>query len=395
MHGDWLDIVLLVLAALAALSGYRQGFLVGVLSFVGLIGGGVVGAKIAPMIAHHFVGSGEAIAGVVVVFAAASIGRALAGALGIVLRRQLHWDAARAVDAAAGAALSAVAVLLIAWFIGSSLVQSPFVGVAREVNGSRVLTAVDRAVPAQVQAWFADFRQVVANGGFPQVFGALGAEKIVPVAPPDAAVLRDPQIVAAAGSVVKITGAARSCSRQLEGSGFVFAPGRVMTNAHVVAGVRQPFVQVGGEGRKLPATVVYYDPHVDVAVLVVDGLTAKPLRFGTTSAPPGTPAVVAGFPQDGPYTATAVRVRGVENARGPDIYQDSEVTRQIYAVRGDIEPGNSGGPLLDEKGQVDGVVFGKAVNDTQTGYALTANQVAAAARAGGLATAAVSTQSCD
>jgi S1-C subfamily serine protease len=384
-----------VLVALSALSGYRQGFLVGVLSFIGLIGGGVVGAKIAPTIAHHFVGSGEAIAGVVVVFAAASIGRALAGALGIALRRRLHWDAARAVDAGAGAVLSAVAVLLIAWFIGSSLVQSPFTGIARAVNGSRVLTAVDRAVPGEVQAWFADFRQVVANGGFPQVFGALGAEKIVPVAPPDVSVLRNPEIAAAQGSIVKITGAARSCSRQLEGSGFVFAPGRVMTNAHVVAGVRQPVVQVGGVGAKLPATVVYYDPHVDVAVLLVAGLTAKPLSFDTASAAPGTPAVVAGFPQDGPYTASAVRVRGVENARGPGIYQDSEVTRQIYAVRGDIEPGNSGGPLLDQKGHVDGVVFGKAVDDAQTGYALTATEVAAAASAGASATAAVSTQSCD
>jgi S1-C subfamily serine protease len=395
VHGDWLDLAIVALVALSLFSGYRQGFLVGALSLVGLLGGAVIGAEIAPWVAGHFSGTGEAIAGVVVVFAAASLGRALAGATGIFVRRQVHWRPARTVDAVGGAAVSAIAVLLIAWFIGSSLAHSPFGGVARAVNGSRVLTAVDRAVPSQVQIWFADFRKVVASGGFPQVFGALGAERIIPVDPPDPGVLDDPEIVAARASVVKITGSARSCSRSIEGSGFVFAPGRVMTNAHVVAGVRQPEVQVGGAGSQLPATVVYYDPQVDVAVLLVDGLSAKPLRFDTELAGPGTAEAIAGFPRDGPYTLSAVRVRGTEHARGPDIYQDTEVTREIYALRGIVQPGNSGGPLLDKDGQVDGVVFGKAVGDADTGYALTASQVAAAAKAGAGATAAVSTQGCD
>jgi S1-C subfamily serine protease len=397
VHGDWLDLVLVVLVALSALSGYRQGFVVGILSLIGLLGGGVIGAEIAPTIAHHFAGSAEAIAGVVVVFAAASLGRAAAAAIGAVVRRQLHWRQARAVDSAGGAVVSAIAVLLVAWFIGSSLVQSPFLGVARAVNGSRVLTAVDRAVPSQVQAWFADFRKVVGSGGFPQVFGALGAERIVPVAPPDAAVVNSPQIIAAQASIVKVTGAARSCSRQIEGSGFVFANDRVMTNAHVVAGVREPTVRLAN-GKQLNATVVYYDPHVDVAVLAVNGLGqlgAKPLPFDATGAGPGTSAAIAGYPQDGPYSVLPVRIRGIENARGPDIYQDRQVTREVYSLRGDVEPGNSGGPLLDTSGHVYGVVFGKAVNDNDTGYALTANQVSDAAHAGATATRQVSTQGCD
>jgi S1-C subfamily serine protease len=383
------------LVALSAFSGYRQGLVVGVLSFIGLLGGGVIGAELAPWVASHFAGSAQAIAGVVIVFVGASVGRAVAGAVGAVLRRQLHWDAVKLADSVGGCVVAGIAVLLIAWFIGSSLAQSPFPGVARTVNDSAVLRVVDRQVPLQVRAWFADFRRVVAGGGFPQVFGALGAERILPVAPPDAAALDDPQVRAAQGSVVKVSGTARSCSRDIEGSGFVFAPGRVMTNAHVVAGVRRPTVQVGGRGDRLPATVVYYDPHVDVAVLAVDQLSAKPLAFDTDQPGAGTSGVVAGFPNDGPYTLAAVRVRGVENARGPDIYQDRQVTREIIAVRGDIEPGNSGGPLLDLDGRVDGVVFGKAVNDAQTGYALTAEQVAAAAKAGATATQPVSTQGCD
>jgi S1-C subfamily serine protease len=394
VHGDALDLLLIALVGLSAYSGYRQGFLVGILSFVGLLGGAVIGAQVAPFFARHFAGTLGPFVGVIIVFTIASLGRLGAGALGRILRRQLQRDPARQVDEVGGAVVSAVAVLLIAWFLGSSLVQAPFPSVARQVNGSRVLTAVDHEVPAGVRTWFSDFRTLVAGGGFPQVFGALGAERIFPVSPPDDAVLTQPGVAVAAASVVKVTGDARSCSRRIEGSGFVFAPGRVMTNAHVVAGVRNPSVQVGGVGAQLPATVVYYDPRVDVAVLSVARLTAPALSFGgplSTSAS----AVVAGFPGDGPYLASPVRVRGSERARGPDIYQDAQVTRDIYAVRGEVEPGNSGGPLLDTHGVVAGVVFGKAINDPETGYALTAAQVSAAADIGRTATIAVSTHGCD
>ena len=144
----------------------------------------------------------------------------------------------------------------------------------------------------------------------------------------------------------------------------------------------------------LPATVVLYDPRIDVAVLVVPRLHAPSLPFAGPLAT-SADAVIAGFPEDGPYVATPARVRGAELARGPDIYQDADVTRNIYAVRADVQPGNSGGPLLDRNGGVAGVVFGKAVNDATTGYALTAAQVSSAATAGRTATAPVSTRGCD
>ncbi|MDQ1465523.1 MAG: hypothetical protein QOC73_2464 [Actinomycetota bacterium] len=394
MPGDALDLILLLLVVLSAVSGYRQGFLVGVLSFVGLLGGAVIGAKVAPLLAVHFAGAMEPFVGIVTVFAVASLGRIAAGAIGAVLRKRLRWQPAQTVDAFGGAIVSGLAVLLIGWFIGSSLVQAPFPTIARQVNGSVVLTKVDHQVPAQVRIWFADFRKVVAGGTFPQVFGALGAERIFPVPAPDPAVLQAPGIAQAAASMVKVTGDARSCSRRLEGSGFVYADGRVMTNAHVVAGVRNPMVQVGGAGQLLPATVVLYDSKVDIAVLAVPGLNAKPLSFSSPLVS-GNDAVVAGFPEDGPYSVTPVRIRGVERARGPDIYQDANVTREIYAVRGEVQPGNSGGPLLSKSGQVAGVVFGKAVNSSTTGYALTAAQVAADASAGRTATSQVSTRGCD
>jgi S1-C subfamily serine protease len=394
VHPDALDWLLALLVVLSAYSGYRQGFVVGVLSFIGLLGGAVVGAQLAPLVAKHFSGTVAPFAGVAIVFAVASVGRIGAGALGTVLRRRLRWQPARTVDSISGAVVSGFAVLLIGWFIGSSLVQAPFPSVARQVNGSQVLTAVDHQVPPEVRSWFADFRTVVAGGGFPQVFGALGAERILPVAPVDPAVVLTPGIVAAKASMVKVTGDAKSCSRRIEGSGFVYADDRVMTNAHVVAGVRNPQVQVDGVGPSLPATVVVYDPKVDIAVLLVPGLHAPALRF-TGPLASAANAVVAGFPEDGPYTTTAARIRGEEHARGPDIYQDADVTRDIYAIRALVQPGNSGGPLLDTNGGVAGVVFGKAVNDASTGYALTAQQVSAAATLGRTSTAAVSTRGCD
>jgi S1-C subfamily serine protease len=394
VHPDALDLILVLLVVLSAFTGYRQGFVVGVLSFIGLLGGAVIGAQLAPLIARHLAGTIAPFAGVATVFAVASLGRIGAGALGAVLRRRLRWQPARTVDSVGGAIVSGLAVLLIGWFIGSSLVQAPFPSVARQVNGSQVLAAVDHQVPVEVRGWFSDFRTVVAGGGFPQVFGALGAERILPVAPVDPAVVLTPGIVQAKASIVKVTGDAKSCSRRIEGSGFVYADGRIMTNAHVVAGVRNPSVQIGGVGPSLPATVVVYDPRVDVAILLVKGLHAPILTFSQPLETAAS-AVVAGYPQDGPYTTTAARIRGEEHARGPDIYQDADVTRDIYAIRGEVQPGNSGGPLLDTNGAVAGIVFGKAVNDPTTGYALTAAQVSAAANLGRTATLPVSTRGCD
>jgi S1-C subfamily serine protease len=195
------------------------------------------------------------------------------------------------------------------------------------------------------------------------------------------------------GSLVKIEGIARECGTEVDGSGFVYAPDRVMTNAHVVAGIDRPEVLVRGTGRAWPASVVYIDPRLDVAVLAVPGLSAPQLEF-TTDARRGDPVVVAGFPGGGPLTATPARIRGTIQARGTDIYDRGTVTREVYAIRGEVRPGNSGGPLLAADGRVDGVVFASALDDPDTGYALTARQVADAAKAGRSAKQPVDTGSC-
>lgn len=391
---DLLDLALLVICLGFGFSGYRQGFVVGALSFAGFLGGGALGAKYAGSLHAHFhVGIDAALFGLLVVVVGAVLGQLVATIIAASLRRELTWRPLRAADAIAGGVISVVSVLLVAWLVGTALAHSSPRGVAREVRHSAVLQAVDTLMPADARTWFGSFRRLLNQSDFPEVFGGIGPDHIVEVAPPPPKLARTQAVRSAEPAVVKVKGIANSCSRQLEGSGFSYARNHVMTNAHVVAGVASPAVQTT-DGRVLHAHVVLFDPQRDVAVLWVPHLGGSPLSFGAAMQH-GQNAIVVGYPEDGPLTAVAARVRSVQNARGPDIYQNSQVTRQIYSLYSRIRPGNSGGPLLDTDGQVAGVVFAAAVDDATTGYALTASEVASDANQARTARTSVSTQMCD
>jgi S1-C subfamily serine protease len=387
------DYVLLALAVLAGLSGWRNGLVGGVLSFVGFIGGALVGALIAPHLLGSLSGITAAVLAIGVVVIAAGIGNALAGLLGTWVRSVVTWRPAQVVDSVGGSVFGVLSLALVAWVVASALLLVPLGPVSSAVRGSAVLREIDTVMPQAPRDWVSGLRSALDSTGFPQAFGGFTLDPVIPVDAPDPALLKDPAVRAAWGSLVKVEGIAPDCGTQVDGSGFVYARDRVMTNAHVVAGVANPGVLVRGTGRVWPARVVYIDPRVDVAVLEVPGLSAPTLAFSTT-ATRGDPAVVAGFPGGGVLTASAARVRGRISARGTDIYGNGEVTRDIFAVRGTIRPGNSGGPLLSSDGHVYGVVFASAVDDPDTGYALTADQVAAAARAGAAADTPVGTGSC-
>jgi S1-C subfamily serine protease len=394
--GDLLDLILIGVVTAFAVSGYRQGFIIGALSLAGFLGGAAFGLVIAPAIAEALVQgpAQRSLLAIVVVFVAAMIGQFAASTIGAAMRDLVTWRSATLLDAIGGAVVSALSVLVIAWLIGTSVANAPFRVIAGQVNNSAVLRSVDRMMPEAARTWFSGFRRVVASGPFPQVFGGLGAEGIVSVPAPDNAVLSSPALRQAGTSVVKVLGTAPGCGKQIEGSGFVFAPDHVMTNAHVVSGVRGgPDVFTPG-GRELRAYVVVYDYQRDVAVLYVPGLRTASLSFAAPAAT-GTDAVVAGYPHNGAFTVVAARIGGIQEARGPDIYQSSQVTREIYSVRANVEPGNSGGPLLSKGGGVYGVVFAAATGQADTGYALTAAEVAPDAQAGMTATGEVSTGFCD
>jgi S1-C subfamily serine protease len=392
--GDLLDLILVVLAAAFAVAGYRQGFIVGMLSCIGFLAGAAVGATFSPALAKFLVQSPaqQALVAIIVVFITAMIGQLLASLLGVALRSRVTWRPVAVVDSLGGAAVSVVSVLLIAWFIGSAVVNAPFPSVARQVRSSDVLRGVGQFMPPAALSMFSDFRHLLDKSPYTQVFGALGVSGALNVPPPNPNIVHKPAVQQDQVSIVKIKGVAESCNRKLEGSGFVISPDHVLTNAHVVAGVNIGLVVIAGH--KLNATVVLFDPRVDVAVLYVPGLTAPPLRFSTTSASKDDNAVVAGYPLNKQFSTVPARVSGEASAGGPDIYRTGSVTRDIYEIRALVEPGNSGGPLLAPNGTVYGVVFAAAVNYRETGYALTAGQVEGDAHAAAHLTTGVSTQRC-
>jgi S1-C subfamily serine protease len=387
------DLVLIVMAVAAGISGWRQGLIGGVLSFAGFIGGAIVGVLVAPFVVGRLSGLAAAALGVAIVLVAAGIGNALASLLGRAIRERVTWHPARVLDSASGSMFAVLAVALVAWMVASALVVAPLGPVSTEVRASRVLGEIDQVLPPSTRDWVSGLRSALDNTGFPEAFSGFTLDPVIPVDPPDPALLKDPAVRAAWGALVKVEGVADRCGTQVDGSGFVFAPHRVMTNAHVVAGVDQPTVLVRGAGQVYPATVVLFDPRLDVAVLDVPDLVAAPLSFAGP-AERGDPAVVAGFPGGGPLKASPARIRARITARGSDIYGRGTVTREVYSLRGEVRPGDSGGPLLDPQGRVDGVVFASSVDDPQTGYALTAQQVSAAAEQGASTSQEVATGSC-
>jgi S1-C subfamily serine protease len=399
VRGDVLDLILLVVVAAFAVSGYRQGFIVGILSFFGFVGGALLGAEFGPSISRALVGgqTQQDIIAVVLLVSFAVIGQFIASSIGAAMRSTVTWHSATLLDSVGGSLVSVVSVLLIAWVVGSVLIESPFPVVDTQVNNSLVLQTLDRFMPSPAKTMFSDFRRLLAsNNAYAEVFSGIGAERILAIPAPDPAVVNGSGVQSASNSVVRVQGVAPSCSRSIEGSGFVISPDHVLTNAHVVAGVTsRQTVTIGNGASTLLATVVYYDPQVDVAILYVPRLDLTPLQFAG-SANPGDNAVVAGYPLDAPHLhLVPARIGGVQNAQGPNIYETTTVTRQIYEIRAVVRSGNSGGPLLSPQGTVDGVVFAAAVGVSDTGFALTAAEVSEDASAGEHLTSPVSTGACD
>jgi S1-C subfamily serine protease len=374
-----LDWALVALVVAYALSGYWQGFITGAFATIGLVLGGLLGIWVAPQLLGDAAPSiWVSLGALLVVLVCASFGQAVLQYAGTRARAAIRWQPVRALDAVGGAALSVVAVLLVVWTLGVAISGSSIPGLSPLVRNSRVLGTVNDAMPDQAYTALRAFDDVVGSSFFPRYLEPFARERIVNVAPAPSGLVRDPDIVRAEKGVYKIRGE-NACGSGVEGSGFLYSPNRLMTNAHVVAGVRQPEVRVGNG--EVPATVVYYNPDVDVAVLEVHGLTGPYLHFDLHGHS-GEPGAALGYPNDGPFDAQPVRIRSEQRLRSPNIYGAGAVTREVYSIRGLIRPGNSGGPFVSTAGRVLGVVFAASVSDRNTGYALTADQVAKAAAAG-------------
>ena len=392
---SFVDLALIVLALVFALSGFRQRLIVSAASFVGFFGGAVLGAQLSGPLADDIADSSvtRVFVALVVVLAGALLGQLLAGMIGRAVRKRVTWEPAKMVDAVAGAVVSAIAVLLVAWMIATPLASSPFPGVAGQVRQSSLVQAVDRSVPDQVRTIYDSLRRAIDRQGLPDVLDPLTPTQARDVPAPDPALEQSPVVAQVRGSVVQIRGIAPSCSRQIDGSGFVFAPERVMTNAHVLAGVSEP--QVTAEGEQYDARPVYVDEETDIAVLAVPGLPQVPLPFTPEAVDTGADAIVMGYPGGGSLYVGPARVRDRGAISGPDFRATQTVERDVYALYGQVRAGNSGGPLLAPDGSVLGVVFASAIDDPDTGYALTAAQVSAAVQQGTTALAPVDTGPCE
>jgi len=400
--GDLLDLILIAVIAAFAVAGYRQGFIIGVLSLLGFVAGIALGAVVAPGISRALAtrASWQAFLAILVVFITAVIGMLIASGIGVTVRSRLSGRQLTIADSLGGAAVNVIAVVIVAWIIASFVANSPqFPAVSRQVGNSAVLRTVDKVMPrsALYLPMFPQLRTLISHGLYSQVFDVIGAQTGAGLAAPDQSVLSSRGWQKDEQSIVMIKGVATTCSLTIEGSGFVISPGHVLTNAHVVAGVDENlavYSPPGPLGTRYPARVVLYDPENDIAVLDVPDLTAPWLRFATTPAPPDSDGVVAGYPLSKPLMPVAARIGASFPATGPDIYQTGSVTRQIYDIRAPILPGNSGGPLLSPDGLVDGVVFAASTNVLDTGYALTAGQVQGDVQKGSSASRTVSTESC-
>ncbi|GGW21016.1 MarP family serine protease [Streptomyces capoamus] len=387
---DLLDLLLVLVIVVYAVSGYRRGLVAGCVSLAGFVGGAVVGVWLLPWVTGQVErgGSTATVLAVLTVLVPAVVGHELAGRLALRLRGELDRGPLRVADGLGGAAANSVAVLIVAWVAASVLSAAPAQPLSTAIRNSALLGAVQEAMPQTTPAWFARATSALAEAGFPQVFNPFENESTARVARPTGDSVTPAATSAAKRSSVKVEGAAGVEGR--EGSGFVYAPQRVMTNAHVVAGIDDPGVRVGGVGPSYRARVVLFDPDRDVAVLYVPGLRAPVLRFDP-GAVRGDAAVVAGYPQDGALDLQAATVGNRVRATGQNIYNDRTVTREIYSVRSTVRPGNSGGPLLTTDGRVFGVVFARSTSDAETGYALTADEVAGDAGRAATATARVDT----
>jgi S1-C subfamily serine protease len=364
---------LLILAAVigAAAHGFLLGAATQVLSFGGAALGFVIGASLAPGISRlgHDPATKAALAllslfgfSIVLGTVGREVGVRLWGRLG---RRPILVR----LDASGGALLAALAAVTASWLVGSVLATAPARTVASEVQHSAFLRALNRLLPP-APPLFSRLQRLIDEGGLPQVFAELEPQTAGRLPLPADPLVREAAARAAA-STVKIVGEA--CGLIQEGSGFVAAPGLVITNAHVVAGVRSPTV-VDGTGSH-QATTILFDPNLDVAVLSAGGLSEPPLDLLDSNVPRGTDGAVLGYPGGGPLDVEPAAVLARIDAVGRNIYGEGLTTRSVYEIESRVRPGNSGGPLVEPDGTVVGVVFARSSLNNDVGYTLTSAEV--------------------
>lgn len=346
----WLDLMILGFALLMALWGYAQGLIVGALSLAGFMVGALIGSRVGPLLLEE--GSRSPFAPLFALVCALLIGGLLAAGLELIgsrVREQIG-DRLGVLDGAGGAILIACLALAIVWIVAAVAVQAPGLGQVRaQVQRSTILRALNGTLPPSgpVLNALARFDPV------PEIRGPAPD-----VRPPNSRIARDPDVRRAGRSVVRILGTA--CGLGVQGSGWVARDGVVVTNAHVVAGQDDTTVELR-DGSRHDAEAIHYDPENDLAILRSSGISGTPALEVDASAPEGTSAAILGFPENGPFTVRAGRLGATQTVSSQDSYGRGPLQRRITSLRGRVRSGNSGGPMVDGRGQVVTTIFAAAV----------------------------------
>jgi S1-C subfamily serine protease len=387
-----LDLALVALALFVLWSGWHRGFVVNIFSLFGLVIGGFAALSLVPLVE----GLADASATrYLLVFLVISIcltgGQSLGAYVGRQIRAVYRRNPLREVDNFFGSITYLVTWSIIVWILSGIAMTLPNQTVSSQLSHSKIVAALDERMPDLIREGAGRARVYFSSSDLPQ---GLVAQLLAPeVAEPDDAITQDPEIQAALKSVVRVSGVATACEAKFTGSGFVVAPNLIMTNAHVVAGISAPTVQIKGKGTYYDAKVVYFDGNRDVAILRVADIPAEPLTIADVQER-GTDGAIAGFPLGGKLKVVPAKIRGVSDAAGMNIYGTEHTVRSIYSVRALVQQGDSGAPLLSTDGEVMGLVFAAAVDDDQTGYVLTPSEFADAITQSIDATKSVATGSC-
>ena len=365
-----LDVILGLVLIAYLVYGLRNGLSSAIFAIAGIVVGVIAAFFVTPLISAWVpIPILRLIITVLAVVGLVTAGHALGAAAGRGIRRGIAKGPLSGLDRLLGAIVTVVAAALIAAVVSTSVSQLGVPVLSRAIAGSNVLRTINLLTPDPVEAWLAQLRGTLTEKGqpiFTEAFG--GGAPTVPQIDTGSEALNT-----AAQSVVRITGNAYACGQSQSGTGFVVSAEHVVTNAHVVAGVSQPVVEAPN-GQALQGSVVYFDPEMDLAVILVPGLAAAPLALADTLAP-GSDAAVEGYPFGGPFTAGGASVVSVSSASVPDIYGSTKTQREVYTIAADVKEGNSGSPLLTIDGAVAGVVFAKNAQTANVGYALTMSEL--------------------
>jgi len=354
-----LDWIIVAFAALMATWGYLQGLIVGALSLAGFAGGALLGSRLGPLLLEE--GSRSPYAPLFALIGALGLGGILASGLevlGFHLRRRLG-ERLGLMDGLGGALLVACLGLGLAWIVGAVALQLPGARDLREpIQRSSILSRLNSALPPSGPL----LNALARFDPFPRIDGPRPD-----VRPPNSAAARDPDVRAAADSVVRVLGTA--CGLGVQGSGWIAGDGIVVTNAHVVAGQDDTTVQIGGDGPRHDADAILFDVRNDLAILRSSGISGAPALPLNVGAEAGASAAVLGFPENGPYSVVPARLGRTATVLSQDAYGSGPVRRRITSVRGRVRSGNSGGPVVDTAGRVVTTIFAATVGrDTPSGF---------------------------